>query len=56
MVEKLDFGWCGSEPLFEAFPVLYTIAGTKGAKVADVWAVQGGLGARDPKFLRPFND
>ena len=23
---------------------------------ADLWVVQGGLGAWDPKFLRPFND
>ena len=48
--------WCGSEPLCESFPFLYTIVGTKGAKVADVWVVHGGLGAWDPKFLRPFND
>ena len=48
--------WCSSEPLCEAFPILYTIEDTKGAKVADVWVVHGGLGAWDPNFLRPFND
>ena len=37
--------WCGSEPLCEAFPVLYSIACTKGTKATNVWVVQGGLGA-----------
>ena len=50
-----DF-WCGSRSLFVAFPILYIIAGNKGAKVADLWVRQSGGGAWDPKFLRPFND
>ena len=48
--------WCGRVPLCEAFLDLYSIAGTKGAMAADLWVHQGVLGARDPKFLRSFND
>ena len=45
-----------SAPLCEAIPDLYSITSTKGAMAADLWVDQGGLGAWDPKFLRPFND
>ena len=48
--------WCGRASLREAFPDLYSIVGTKGAMAADLWVEQGGLGAWDPKFMRPFND
>ena len=30
--------------------------GLKGEKVADLWESSGGLGAWNPRFLRPFND
>ena len=40
----------------EAFLDLYGIVGTKGVMAADLWVGQGGLGAWDPKFSRPFND
>ena len=48
--------WCGRVPLCEAFPDLYSIAGTKGVMAADFWVDQGVLGVWDPKFLRSFND
>ena len=40
----------------QSLPDLCNIAGTKGAKVEDLWMGQGELGAWDSKFLRPFND
>ena len=42
-------------PYVKPFLISY-IACSKGAMAADLWVVQGGLGAWDPKFLRPFND
>ena len=48
--------WCGSQPQCVAFPGLYNIAINKGAKVADLLVRQGGGGASNSKFLRPFND
>ena len=33
--------WYGDEPLNEAFPSLYSIADSKGAKVAEVWEIVG---------------
>ena len=48
--------WCGRQPLCDAFPDLYSIAGSKGAKVVEIWVREDGGGAWDPKFLRSFND
>ena len=48
--------WCGRKPLCDAFPNLYSIAGSKGAKATEIWVREDGGGAWDPKFLRYFND
>ena len=48
--------WCSREPLCEAFPVLYSIADSKGAFAVDLWVGLGDFGAWGPKFLRSFND
>ena len=59
MVEKSDFGKTSGAVVsvyVKLSQFFYIIADTKGAKDADAWVVPGGLGAWDPKFLRPFND
>ena len=33
--------WCGEAPLCSSFPVLYRMASSKGARVADIWVVSG---------------
>ena len=48
--------WYGRQPLCDAFLDLYSIAGSKGAKVAEIWVREDGGGAWDPKFMRYFND
>lgn len=48
--------WCEDIPLCETFPSLYTLGGTEGATVAEVWEDLRERGACDPTFLRPFND
>lgn len=47
---------CSRMPLCEGFPLLYNIADSEGAKVADLWVLQDDLGAWHPKFVRAFND
>ena len=37
--------WCGRQPLCDAFPELYSIAGSKGAKAAEIWVREDGGGA-----------
>ena len=46
----------GRQPLCDAFPDLYSIVGSKGAKATKLWVREDGGGAWDLKFLRPFND
>ena len=36
------------------FPTLYSIVGTRGAKVAEVWESSGDFGAWNVRFLRPL--
>ena len=48
--------WCGDQPLCVVFPGFYSMAGSKGEKVADLWEFSGDMGAWNPRFLRPFND
>ena len=48
--------WCSEAPLCEIFPALYSLAVTKGAKVASVWDSSRGEGAWFPNFIRPLND
>ena len=48
--------WCGESSLCDRFPTLYDIAGSKGAKVAEVWEISGGSGAWNPRFFRSLND
>ena len=48
--------WCGDVPLNEVFPGLYSIADSKGAKVVEMWEIEGEAGAWNPRFLRSFND
>ena len=43
-------------PLGETLPTLYSLAIEKGANVADIWDHYRGEGARNPNFVRPFND
>ena len=38
------------------FPGLYSLAGSKGAKVAEVRETSGVFGTWNPRFSRPFND
>ena len=44
--------WCGDVPLNEAFFGLYSIADSKGAKVVEVWEIEGDAGALNPKVLK----
>ena len=44
------------QPLCDAFPSLYSIAGSKGAKAVEIWVREDDGGAWDPKFMRSFND
>ena len=39
--------WCGESPLCAILPTLYSIVGTRGAKVAEVWECSGDSGTRD---------
>ena len=48
--------WCGSNPLCTIFPHLYSLAGSKGAMVAEVWDALGEEGEWNPRFIRHFND
>ena len=34
--------WCGRQPLCDAFRDLYSIAGSKGAKAAEIWVSEDG--------------
>ena len=51
-----EVNWCGEGPLREAFPALYLLADSKGAKVAEVWDSSRGERVWSPVFVRPFND
>ena len=49
--------WCGTSPLSEAFPSLFSIASSKEAWVNEVWTAEGDRrGSWTPTFNRPFND
>ena len=48
--------WRGRQPLCDAFRDLYSISDSKGAKALEIWVRGDGGGARDPKFMRSFND
>ncbi|WJZ95377.1 hypothetical protein VitviT2T_014152 [Vitis vinifera] len=49
--------WCGTSPLSEAFPSLFSIAKSKEAWVNEVWTAEGDRrGSWTPTFNRPFND
>ena len=48
--------WCDQNPLCITFPALYSIANSKGAKVAEVWDSMGEGGGWNPRFGRGFND
>ncbi|RVW39723.1 LINE-1 reverse transcriptase-like [Vitis vinifera] len=49
--------WCGTSPLREAFPSLFSIATSKEAWVNEVWTAEGDRrGSWTPTFNRPFND
>ena len=48
--------WCSEAPLCEILPTLYSLAVTKGAKVADMWDFSRWKGAWIPSFVRPLND
>ena len=49
--------WCGTSPLSEAFPSLFSIATSKEAWVNEVWTAEGDRrGSWTPTFNRPFND
>ncbi|RVW17151.1 Serine protease SPPA, chloroplastic [Vitis vinifera] len=49
--------WCGTSPLSEAFPSLFSIATSKEAWVNEVWTAEGERrGSWTPTFNRPFND
>ena len=41
---------CGenSDPMYETFPILFALADSKEARVAEMW--------ENPHFVRPFND
>ena len=59
MVEKSNFGKTSGVvvSLYVKLSRFFTpLQALKGAKATDVWVVHGGLGAWDPKLLRPFND
>lgn len=45
----------GRRPLSEVFLGLYSVASSKGVWVANLWVVQEGSGAWNPKFSRPFS-
>ena len=48
--------WCGTTPLCEVFPSLFTLA-NKEAWVNEVWTAVGERGGSwNPCFNRPFND
>ena len=56
--DKIRFreeAWCGETPLCMAFPALYAVIGSKGAKVVEVWG-ESGLGDWNLRFVRSFND
>ena len=48
--------WCGDGPLCETFPLLFALADSKGAMVADLWNTYRGDGVWNSKFMRSFND
>ena len=48
--------WYGQNPLCITLPALYSIANSKGAKVAEVWDSLGEGGGWNPRFGRGFND
>lgn len=48
--------WCGESPLSLAFPTLYELTGSKGAKVVELRAGFGEEGCWNFRFSRPFND
>ena len=48
--------WCGTTPLCEVFPSLFTLA-NKEAWVNEVWTIVGEMRESwTPRFNRPFND
>ena len=48
--------WCSKEPFSVLFPMLYTLASYKEAKVKEVWRLVGEQGGWDLRFERHFND
>ena len=48
--------WCGEAPLCSSFPSLYSIASSKGARVADLWVFSGSEGGWNFSFGRHFHD
>ena len=48
--------WCSQYTLCTTFPALYSIANSKGAKVAEVWVSLGEGGGWNLRFGRGFND
>ena len=43
-------GWCGPNPLCNTFPLPFSLADSKGAKVAEVWGTLGKEGGWNPRF------
>lgn len=53
--EKFHFWedrWYNATPLCVTFPNIYNLAGTKGAKVADLWSFLGNHEAWNSNFVR----
>ena len=48
--------WCGEAALCTSFPSLYEVAGSKGARVADLWEISGSKDGWNFRFERHFND
>ena len=46
--------WCSEEPLCELFPLLYILAGSKGASVKEAWLPIGEEGEWNLRFERPL--
>ena len=53
-VDKMQYKWCGLEPLGVAFPSLYAMTASKGAYVADCKDHEGEFW--NPRSPRDFND